>query len=95
MEKYLNQFFITMAQALQVTPQQFAKYFYGLLIFLIAVLLVVAIFKKMKVFIWVVIGIAIMLFAFGGVGTNMGAWVSSQIDAEYCQSHPETFWCKS
>lgn len=93
MKKYLLQFFNTIAAATHTSSQEAAKFFYIAIIILILVLLLVAIFKKMKVIIWVVIGFAIMTFAFGGVGKEIGEMISAQIDAEYCQAHPETFWC--
>lgn len=94
MQKYLLQFFNTIAAATHTSSQEAAKFFYIAIIILILVLLLVAIFKKMKAILWVVIGFAIMTFAFGGVGKGIGEMISARIDVEYCQEHPETFWCE-
>lgn len=94
MQRYLLQFFSTIAAATHTSPQEVAKFFYIAVIILILVLLMIAIFRKMKAIIWVVIGFAIMTFAFGGVGKEIGEMISAQIDTEYCQAHPETFWCE-
>lgn len=94
MQRYLLQFFGTIAAATHTSPQEVAKFFYIAVIILILVLLMIAIFRKMKAIIWVVIGFAIMTFAFGGVGKEIGEMISARIDVEYCQEHPETFWCE-
>lgn len=94
MQRYLLQFLSTIAVATHTSPQEVAKFFYIAVIILILVLLMIAIFRKMKAIIWIVIGFAIMTFAFGGVGKEIGEMISAQIDTEYCQAHPETFWCE-
>ena len=94
MHRYLLHLFSTIAEATHTSPQEVAKFFYIAVIILILVLLMIAIFRKMKAIIWIVIGFAIMTFAFGGVGKEIGEMISAQIDTEYCQAHPETFWCE-
>lgn len=93
MEKYLNQFFEQMAQIMQITPQEAAKYCYIAVGVAIAVLLVVFAFQKMKALLWVALGISIMFFAFFGGAQNLGELVAKEIDSEYCTSNPDTFWC--
>lgn len=94
MEKYLNQFFNTMAKMMDVPPQNAAKYFYIAVGIALAVLVVVFAFQKMKVLLWIALGVGIMFFAFFGGAKNLGELVAKEIDSEYCTTNPGTFWCE-
>lgn len=93
MKNYVDSFLISISEFLSMDPEFIMKWFYIGLFVLVLVVIIVAIFKRMKKLLAVSVFLFIMFLVLSGVPKNATEALSKEIDEQYCLENPETFWC--